>query len=161
MCLGTAWIPLAAIYKVNWSVVEREEGIATLPLMYQLMPYSTIALALFVPLVDPPGVAAFDFNLYSVTMLLLSGIGAFLVNWSGFLVLGACSPLTHILLGQAKSSIVMVVGFLLLGYNPGWESLLGAVVAIVAMVAYTHVNLREADAAKSASKLSNRQAATA
>ena len=92
----------------------------------------------------------------------LSGVGAFLVNWSGFLVLGACSPLTHILLGQAKSSIVMLCGFLLLGYNPGADSLLGAAIAIAAMVAYTYVNLQESStnkAAAAAAKLSPLSAA--
>jgi hypothetical protein len=149
-----AWIPLAAVYKITWSAVEKEEGISTLPLMYLLMPHATAALAAFVVLVDPPGVTSFDFNVYSVGMLVLSGIGAFLVNWSGFAVLGSCSPLTHIILGQAKSSIVMVVGFLLLGYNPGMDSLLGAIIAILAMIAYTYVNLQEAEAAKSSLKTS-------
>lgn len=146
ICL--AWIPLAAIYKIGWSAAEQDETHPweTLPLLFRLLPYSTLFLALMVPLVDPPGVASFGFTPYAMLLLAMSGIGAFLVNWSGFLVLGACSPLTHILLGQGKSSVVMLASFLFLGFNPGFKSIVGAAVAIVAMIAYTHVNIKEQEA---------------
>jgi hypothetical protein len=48
--------------------------------------------------------------------LLLSGLAAFAVNISGFLVMGLLSPMTHIVSGQAKSAVMMVLGWLFWGY---------------------------------------------
>ena len=106
---------ICAHTQVGWAAAEKDDGWQTLPLLYRLVPYSTVFLAALVPLVDPPGVTSFDVTLKAGVLLALSGLGAFLVNWSGFLVLGACSPLTHILLGQGKSSAVMLASFLFLG----------------------------------------------
>ena len=39
----------------------------------------------------------------------------------------------------------MLMGFLVLNYNPGVKSIIGAAVAIVAMVAYTKVNMDEVE----------------
>jgi hypothetical protein len=89
------------------------------------------------------GVQSFDFSAVNVAMLAVSGFGAFFVNWSGPMVLGACSALTHVILGQAKSSVVMVAGFLFLGYHPGTKSLGSAVAAIAIVLVYTRVNLAE------------------
>jgi len=36
----------------------------------------------------------------------------------------------------------------LLRYNPGYKSVLGAAVAIAAMIAYTHVNIKEQEERK-------------
>ena len=63
-------------------------------------------------------------------------------------VLGACSPLTHTLLGQGKTSTIMLLGFIALDYSPGIKSLLGAAVAIAAMIGYTKVNMAENEAKK-------------
>ena len=58
-------------------------------------------------------------------------------------VLGACSPLTHVLLGQVKSSVVLLFGYFMFNSNPGASSLCAAVGGIVAMGAYTAVNISE------------------
>ena len=69
--------------QVSWAAAEKEDGWETLPLLYKLMPYATVWMAVLTPLCDPPGVTQFDFTALSVGMLLLSGVAAFLVNWSG------------------------------------------------------------------------------
>ena len=42
----------------------------------------------------------------------------------------------------------MQAGYLLLDYNPGVKSLVGAAVAVAAMIAYTKVNMDEAEERK-------------
>jgi hypothetical protein len=65
-------------------------------------------------------------------------------------------PLTHILLGQAKSCIIVITGFLLLGNFPGWLSLSSAVIAIISVTLYTFVNVKEVEAAKEALAIQQR-----
>jgi hypothetical protein len=73
------------------------------------MPLATVWMAVLTPVFDPPGLSAFPWTPYSVALLALSGVAAFFVNYSGNQVLGVCSPLTHTLLGQGKSSTIMLV----------------------------------------------------
>jgi hypothetical protein len=42
----------------------------------------------------------------------------------------------------------MLAGYLILNYNPSTKSIIGAVIAILAMIAYAKVNLEEVAAAK-------------
>jgi len=44
-----------------------------------------------VPLIDPPGLLAFEWSPARLALVALSGLAAFFVNWSGFLAMGACS----------------------------------------------------------------------
>lgn len=101
--VAVAWTPVAATYKVLWSRVAKEEDWNTLALMQRVMPLSTVLMALWVPILDPPGLLSFAWSAERAALITLSGVGAFCVNWSGFLVLGACSALSHSVLGQVKS----------------------------------------------------------
>jgi hypothetical protein len=40
------------------------------------------------------------------------------------------------------------LSFMFASYDPGFRSIVGAVIAIAAMVAYTHVNMKEVSASK-------------
>ena len=82
-------------------------------------------------------------------MITLSGVAAFFVNWSGFLVMGACSALTHTVLGQLKGCVIIIGGWLLFSQVYPPKALLGAAIAIGASVAYTHYNLAEQQPKKS------------
>ena len=108
-----------------------------------MLPLSTLFMACLVPLVDPPGLTSYEYTPRACAVLALSGGAAFFVNWSGFLVLGACSALTHTVLGQLKSVAVILGGWLLFAQYYPLKAVGGAAVALVAMVWYTHANLKE------------------
>jgi hypothetical protein len=78
-----------------------------------------------------------------LALVLLSGVAAFFVNWSGFLVMGACSALTHTVLGQLKSVVTIIGGVLLFSQPYPPKAIVGAGGAIVAMMLYTRFNLDE------------------
>jgi len=82
------WLPVDAVYKVLWSHVSKEESWHTLALMRRVLPLSTLFLMALVPVIDPPGLVSFEWSSYRVAMITLSGVAAFFVNWSGFLVMG-------------------------------------------------------------------------
>ena len=157
------WLPVAAVYKVLWSHVSKEESWHTLALMRRVLPLSTLFLMALVPVIDPPGFVidppgfvmdppgfvSFEWSSYRVAMITLSGVAAFFVNWSGFLVMGACSALTHTVLGQLKGCVIIIGGWLLFSQVYPPKALLGAAIAIGASVAYTHYNLAEQQPKKS------------
>ena len=144
------WLPVAAAYKVLWSRVSKEEGWHTLALMRRVLPLATCFMALLVPFIDPPGLLSFPFDGRVCAVLALSGAAAFFVNWSGFLVLGACSALTHTVLGQLKSVVVILGGWLLFSQAYPPKAVGGAAVALCAMVWYTHANIAEQQQARGA-----------
>ncbi|KAK2976523.1 hypothetical protein RJ640_019459 [Escallonia rubra] len=66
------------------------------------------------------------------------------------------SATTHVILGQFKTCVILLGGFFLFGSNPGKTSICGAIVAIVGMSFYTHLNLlRQQDSAKASSRQSS------
>ena len=71
------------------------------------------------------------------------GVAAFMVNFSGFLVMGNISALAHVLLGQFKTAAVCLGGVLLFGtvYPP--TQLLSAAGAVCSIVVYTYVTLNK------------------
>jgi hypothetical protein len=137
-------IPCAAIYKSLWSHVSKEGAYGSLELMQRILPWSTLWVALATPFIDDfAGLRAFDYSLSSCTLLFLSGALAFLINWSVMMVLGMTSALTHILLGQLKTCTIILLGSLLFHTQPTLKSLVGSAVVVVAVTAYTYVNVQE------------------
>lgn len=64
----------------------------------------------------------------------------------------ATSATTHVVLGQFKTCVILLGGFLLFGSNPGPTSILGAITALVGMSFYTYLNLKPSSSKQSLSK---------
>ena len=62
--------------------------------MYALFPYAIGVQFALTPFVDPPGALQYAWTARSLALVLASGLGAFLVNYSGFLVVGHLTPVT-------------------------------------------------------------------
>ena len=111
--------------------------------MRAVLPWSTLIILALVPLIDPPGLVTFKWSPKAVLLLTASSVGAFFVNWSGFLVMGSCSALTHTILGQLKACVAILGGWLLFAQSYPPKALMGAAVAIASMILYTCRNLHE------------------
>ena len=108
--------------------------------MMKVLPFSILFMLamMFLP-IDPPGILSYPFNSVSVGLLCLSGVGAFCVNFSGFLVLGACQPLTHVVLGQVKSASLILGAAFFSTQVPSLKALIGACIAILGSTLYAMV----------------------
>lgn len=82
------WVPFAAMYKVQWGRVKKMYNTSTLALMRAVLPYAICVQAAISPMVDPPGILNFVWTIEAMFWIGLSGVFAFLVNFSGFLVMG-------------------------------------------------------------------------
>lgn len=137
------WVPLAAGYKVQWGRVQKQYSCSTPALMHATLPYAIVVQTMISPLVDPPGLLQFQWTSEAVLWIVLSGIAAFLVNLSGFLVMGHAGALTHVLLGQLKTSMICLGAYYVFDAHYTALQLCGAAGAISSIVAYTHATTSE------------------
>lgn len=65
----------------------------------------------------------------------------------------ATSATSHVILGQFKTCVILLGGYMLFESDPGFVSICGAVVALVGMSAYTSFSLRESSEKKTSPDL--------
>ncbi|KAF2317613.1 hypothetical protein GH714_025561 [Hevea brasiliensis] len=140
-CVALAWIIPSAINKILWSTLQQRENWTALALMWKTTPITLVFLASLIPFLDPPGVFTYHWNTINTLLILGSAFLGFLLQWSGALALGATSAISHVVLGQFKTCVVLLGNFYLFGSNPGVTSICGAFTAIAGMSAYTYLNL--------------------
>uniref|UniRef100_K3XYP6 Sugar phosphate transporter domain-containing protein n=1 Tax=Setaria italica TaxID=4555 RepID=K3XYP6_SETIT len=78
-------------------------------------------------------------------------------KWSGALALGATSALAHVVLGQFKTIVIMLSGYLVFNSDPGFTSLCGAVIALAGMSVYTYLGMKESATNGRRNSLNSRQ----
>ncbi|KAL1325887.1 hypothetical protein AAHE18_13G191100 [Arachis hypogaea] len=141
-CVALAWIVPSAVNKILWSRLQQQENWTALSLMWKTTPITLIFLAAMMPCLDPPGVLSFDWNFGNTLVIFGSAILGFLLQWSGALALGATSAISHVVLGQFKTCVILLGNYYLFGSNPGAISIFGAFTAIAGMSVYTYLNMR-------------------
>jgi len=142
ICAGL-WVPLAALYKVQWGRVKKLYSCSTLALMHVVLPYATLVQTILMPAVDPPGLLSFEWTVKAFCWVGLSGVSAFMVNFSGFLVMGNVGALAHVLVGQFKTSLIMILAVFVFGSRYTLVQILGAIGAIVSIIFYTRATMRQ------------------
>uniref|UniRef100_A0A2P2K123 Sugar phosphate transporter domain-containing protein n=2 Tax=Rhizophora mucronata TaxID=61149 RepID=A0A2P2K123_RHIMU len=109
--------------------------------MWKTTPITLFFLAALIPFLDPPGVFSYDWNFSNTSLILISAFLGFLLQWSGALALGATSAVSHVVLGQFKTCVVLLGNYYIFYANPGATSICGAFTAIAGMSVYTYLNL--------------------
>ncbi|KAH1211333.1 Nucleotide-sugar uncharacterized transporter 2 [Glycine max] len=137
--IAIAWIIPSAINKILWSTLQQQGNWTALALMWKTTPITVFFLGALMPWIDPPGVLSFKWDVNNSTAVFLY----LLSLWSGALALGATSATTHVVLGQFKTCVILLGGYLLFESDPGVVSIGGAVVALSGMSVYTSLNLQE------------------
>ena len=112
-------------------------------MMHHIIPGAIAVQLVVCPLIDPPGILSYDWNTTALFWIALSGLAAFFVNLSGFLVMGNLGAIAHVLLGQLKTCVILLFAYLVFGTQYSWGQLVGAAVAIGAIVYYTHLTMKE------------------
>ncbi|KMZ66557.1 Nucleotide/sugar transporter family protein [Zostera marina] len=147
--IALAWIIPSACHKILWSNLQQRENWTALALMWRTTPITMFFLVVLMPWFDPPGVLSFDWNARNTLAIVSSGLLGVLLQFSGALALGATSATSHVVLGQFKTCVVLLGGYVLLNSNPGITSLCGAVTAIAGMTVYTYLNLLDSQQQRS------------
>ncbi|KAK9156378.1 hypothetical protein Sjap_003858 [Stephania japonica] len=143
-CAALAWIIPSAVNKILWSDLQQKSNWTSLALMWKTTPITIFFLLALMPWLDPPGVLFFQWDIHNTSAILISALLGFLLQWSGALVLGATSATSHVVLGQFKTCVLLLGGYLIFASDPGVSSICGAVAALCGMSVYTSLNLQEA-----------------
>ncbi|KAK4275287.1 hypothetical protein QN277_018399 [Acacia crassicarpa] len=141
--VATAWIIPSATNKILWSTLQQQGNWTALALMWKTTPVTIFFLVPLMPWLDPPGVLSFNWDVNNTTAVMISALLGFLLQWSGALALGATSATSHVVLGQFKTCVILLGGYLILDSDPGIVSLGGAVIALTGMSVYTSLNLKQ------------------
>ncbi|WOL13922.1 hypothetical protein Cni_G22702 [Canna indica] len=157
-CVALAWIVPSAINKILWSNLQQTGNWTALALMWKTSPITIFFFMSLMPLLDPPGVLSFNWNSNNLFAIVISALFGFLLQWSGALALGATSATSHVVLGQFKTCVIMLGGYIFFNSDPGIVSLSGAVVALCGMSFYTYLNLLGSkESATTSNKLLSKQ----
>nr|ADE77531.1 unknown [Picea sitchensis] len=141
--VALAWIVPSATNKILWSNLQQQDNWTALGLMWKTTPVTVFSLVALMPWLDPPGLLTFNWNISNTLAILISAALGFLLQWSGALALGATSATTHVVLGQFKTCVILLGGFLVFQSDPGTKSVFGATMALTGMSFYTYLNLHE------------------
>ncbi|KAK4727258.1 hypothetical protein R3W88_032175 [Solanum pinnatisectum] len=142
-CIALAWIVPSGVNKILWSNLQQQTNWTALALMWRTTPVTIFFLVPLSPLLDPPGVLSFKWDIHNTSAILISALLGFLLQWSGALALGATSATSHVVLGQFKTCVILLGGYFLFSSDPGWTSICGAVTALGGMTVYTSLSLKE------------------
>nr|XP_043622550.1 nucleotide-sugar uncharacterized transporter 2 [Erigeron canadensis] len=142
-CMAIAWIIPSAVNKILWSNLQQKGNWTALALMWTTTPITVFFLVVMMPWLDPPGALSFKWNVNNSIAIFISALMGFLLQWSGALALGATSATSHVVLGQFKTCVILLGGYLLFSSDPGYASICGAFVAICGMSVYTMQNIKE------------------
>lgn len=141
--VALSWIIPSATNKILWSNLQQQDNWTALGLMWKTTPVTVFTLVALMPWLDPPGLLTFNWNISNTLAILISAALGFLLQWSGALALGATSATTHVVLGQFKTCVILLGGFLVFQSDPGTKSLFGATMALSGMAFYTYLNIHE------------------
>ena len=101
---------------------------------------------------DTAALSNYVYSQGATTRIGISCVFALGVNISNYLVLGKTSPLTYQVLGHMKTILILVIGFTLFNKTIDPRNIVGIVIAMGGVMAYTEVkrqqHLKQADLPK-------------
>ncbi|KAJ6355028.1 hypothetical protein OIU77_005593 [Salix suchowensis] len=140
-CVALAWIIPSAVNKILWSTLQQQDNWTALAFMWKTAPITLLLLATLIPFFDPSGVFSYDWNFRNTALILMSALLGFLLQWSGALALGATSAISHVVLGQFKTCVVLLGNFYIFGSNPGAISICGEHSWLLQACLVTHTSI--------------------
>jgi hypothetical protein len=87
-CVAVAWIIPSAVNKILWSNLQQSGNWTALALMWKTTPITVFFFLVLMPLLDPPGLLSFNWNIQNSSAIMISALFGFLLQWSGALALG-------------------------------------------------------------------------
>ncbi|KAK1861719.1 hypothetical protein I4F81_004299 [Pyropia yezoensis] len=154
-----AGVLVTSFYQIGAGTLQRSLDCSALQLQLYTAPMSAVFIVPFVPLFDDwrpsslHSIWEYEFGVGNLSVLALTGVLAFLVNVSIFLVIGRSSAVSYNTLGHFKTCFILVSDFVLFGRPLNVRSAAGILMTMGGVFWYTHLKLdkarREQEAASS------------
>jgi len=128
--------------QVVFKSFQEQHTVDSMQLLYYTMPLSAVAQLVTIPFVEDVGaLMSFEFVPGFLGCLTLSGMLAFCVNLSGFLVIGRATPVTYNVVTHCKTAAVILGGFLLFGSPLHYKNIIGIMITLIGAWSYAYVKL--------------------
>ncbi|KAI9594902.1 triose-phosphate transporter family-domain-containing protein [Syncephalis fuscata] len=153
-----AGVVVTSFYQVWIGSEQKALGLSPPQLLYRQAPMSVVMLLPCVFILDDVhALLNYEMTLGALFTILLSGVLAFLVNWSIFAIIGRTSAITYNVVGHAKLCLILVGGFLLFKYELDWRNLSGISVALFGIYLYSKAKMAESASASAIISGSNKE----
>ncbi|KAL6784769.1 hypothetical protein ACKKBF_B03135 [Auxenochlorella protothecoides x Auxenochlorella symbiontica] len=155
---GFGSVAATAMYQIWAGVKQKELGLGSMQLLHQYVPLAAAMLGGLVLLLEPVGLLApgpgtllgFHYTPGGLATIAVSAALGLLVNLSTFLVIGATSSLTYNVVGHVKTVLILSGGVAFFGDVMPAKKMAGIGVAMLGIIWYSHIKLREAKMTASA-----------
>lgn len=142
---ASAAVLCTALAQIFTSSYQKKLECDALQLLYLTSPLIATGMLVLTPFFEDVRVLKdSDFSMPLIYHILISCLLALGVNVSNYLVLGKTSPLTYQVLGHLKTIMILVLGFVIFKYQSDAKSVLGIVIALGGVVAYTELKRKGA-----------------
>ncbi|KAK5663943.1 hypothetical protein OQA88_155 [Cercophora sp. LCS_1] len=132
----------SSLYTVWIASYHRKLNMSSMQLLFNQAPVSAIMLLYVIPFVDTfPVWVEVPVNRWM--MILLSGFFAALINISQFFIIAQTGPVSSTVVGHVKTCTIVTLGWMTSGRTIGDRSVLGVLVALGGIIAYSMVMLKE------------------
>jgi solute carrier family 35, member E3 len=150
LLVGVFSVIVSAQYGVWIGSMTQAYDVTAMQLLEQHLPWASMMMVVCVPfesifsrVSSPRAVTllSFPYTARSVILIVASALLGVLVTFSTFLVIGNTSPLTYAVAGHLKTIVIICGGVLIFGDHVARVKLLGIIMALVGVIAYTAVRL--------------------
>lgn len=157
LVFATCAIIATAMSQIFTSTYQKSLDCNALQLLYHTSPLIGMGMLIMCPFFDD--IYAMPNHVFTqgcINRILISCVFALGVNISNYLVLGKTSPLTYQVLGHMKTVLILILGFTVFNKPLDLRNVIGIVIAMVGVVAYTEVKRRQSAPPLLPSNLSKR-----
>lgn len=145
--VGTVFAAFAVLFtslaQIFTSTYQKQLDCDALQLLYHSSPLIAGGMFCMIPFFDNVKyLVQTEFSIPLVNHVLSSCVLALGVNISNYLVLGKTSPLTYQVLGHLKTILILVLGFVVFQYQSNMRAVIGILVALGGVIAYTELKRR-------------------
>ncbi len=152
--LAAVAVGFTAMGLILCSRYQKDLECSAMQLLHNTCPLVTLGMMTFIPFFhDVHQPAQVEFSAPLVAHISGSCVLALGVNTSNFLLLGQISPLAYQVLGHLKTSVIFILGFAVFRYQYNARVIVGTVMALGGVVAYTELGRRKVTAARHAKEV--------
>ncbi len=143
---GMGGVFLAALYTIWVGAFLPKFSLSPMQLLTWQAPLGSLLLLISSPFMDTLPVWS-NITSYEWTLLVISGLCAVLINVSQFFIVAGSSALSSSVVGHAKTAMVVIFGAITAG-GIAFGAASGIFIAMLGIIAYSAIGMREAAAAK-------------
>jgi len=161
---GTAIAAIATVvtscYQIWTNTCQKQLGCSSMQLLLYQVPLSSLMILALIPSQEETGLtlegytqsdakghilqggALQEWSVVFVGLIALTGVLAFLVNLSTFMVIGSTSAITYNVLGHLKSCVIISSNFILFSGKADIHNLSGIALTLVGIFTYSYFKLQ-------------------